>query len=253
MVGRLSRLLGPAAAGMATAAAAGVATAALALQTSAASCESGDGASKLMGRTGDGRPVFLRTLSNGPLRVQVMDFGATITSVLAPAADGTVGEVTLGFDELAPYTDGRSPYFGCVAGRFANRIAKGVFSLEGRAYALATNNGPNALHGGDVGFDKQVWVCEEQSGTSLTLALHSPDGQVSPPPSPSPSTASTASPPARLVPPAEHTERPFFARAPTGRRATPARSSRASRTRCRRRPRCASRTPRRPTRRRRST
>lgn len=170
------RIVGLRAASAATAAAAGVATTALALQTSATSCESG-GASKLMGRTAEGRPVFLRTLSNGPLRVQVMDFGATITSVVAPAADGSVGEVTLGFNELAPYTDGRSPYFGCVAGRFANRIAKGVFSLEGREYKLATNNGPNALHGGNVGFDKQVWVCEAQSDTSLTLALHSPDGQ----------------------------------------------------------------------------
>jgi len=171
------RVLGPRAASVtAAAAAAGAATAAAAALAQTSSCQNGS-ESKLMDRTAEGRPVYLRTLSNGPLRVQVMDFGATITSVVAPAANGPAGELTLGFDELAPYTDGRSPYFGCVAGRYANRIAKGLFSLEGREYKTVTNNGPNHLHGGTVGFDKQVWFCEAQSETSLTLALHSPDGQ----------------------------------------------------------------------------
>ena len=98
----------------------------------------------VFGTTPEGQPVHQWELRNGPLSVTVMAFGATITSVLAPDADGAPGEVTLGFDALAPYTDGRSPYFGCVAGRVANRIAKGTFALDGTTHTLATNNGPSA-------------------------------------------------------------------------------------------------------------
>lgn len=130
----------------------------------------------VFGTTKEGHPVNQWKISNGSLSVNVIDFGATITSVFAPDATGTPGEITLGFEDLAPYTDGRSPYFGCVAGRVANRIDKGRFSLDGTTYTLATNNGPNHLHGGLVGFDKQVWSCEARSETSLTLALLSPDG-----------------------------------------------------------------------------
>ena len=98
----------------------------------------------VFGTTKEGQPVNQWELSNGPLSIKVIDFGATITSVLAPDANGTPSEITLGFEELAPYTDGRSPYFGCVAGRVANRIAKGKFTLDGTTYSLATNNGPSA-------------------------------------------------------------------------------------------------------------
>jgi len=105
-----------------------------------------------------------------------MDWGATITSVVVPDKHGVPGEVTLGFDDVVPYTDGRSPYFGCVAGRVANRTAQATFSVEGKEYSLAANNGANHLHGGNVGFDKQHWFCEAQSETSVTLALLSPDG-----------------------------------------------------------------------------
>ncbi len=124
----------------------------------------------------NGRPIFQREISNGPLTVKVIDFGATITSILAPDCDGKPGEITLGYDELAPYTDGSSPYFGCVAGRVANRIEKGSFSLDGTTYSLATNNNGNHLHGGNVGFDKQIWFCEEQGEYHITLALCSPAG-----------------------------------------------------------------------------
>ena len=97
-----------------------------------------------------------------------MDFGATITSVTVPDRSGVLGEVTLGFDNASPYVEGRSPYFGCVAGRVANRIAGGRFALDGKPYQLATNNGPNHLHGGSMGFDKRLWTCESQTSTSVT-------------------------------------------------------------------------------------
>ena len=121
-------------------------------------------------------PVLIRTIQNGTLKVKITDFGATITSVQVPDQSGETGEVTLGFDKLAPYTDGTSPYFGCVAGRVANRTAKATFHLDGSQYKLSANNGQNHLHGGQVGFDKQLWCCEEQTATSVTLALLSRDG-----------------------------------------------------------------------------
>jgi len=71
---------------------------------------------------------------------------------------------------------GTSPYFGCVAGRYANRIKDGKFSLDGKTYSLAQNNGSNHLHGGVRGFDKRHWVCQDQTDTSVTLALRSEDG-----------------------------------------------------------------------------
>ena len=112
----------------------------------------------------------------GGLRVSIIDLGATITSVLCPDKDGSNDEITLGFDEAAPYGNGTSPYFGCVAGRYANRIAKGSFVLDGKAVSIHTNNGPNHLHGGLVGFDKRMWKAVEHTPTSLKLELTSSDG-----------------------------------------------------------------------------
>jgi len=125
-----------------------------------------------------GEPIERYTLqhSESSLRVQVITLGATITSVLAPDASGNLGEVSLGFDDAAPYSDGTSPYFGCVAGRVANRIAKGSFSIDGKTYSLATNNGPNHLHGGKVGYDKRNWSVTAATATSITLELESKDG-----------------------------------------------------------------------------
>ena len=128
--------------------------------------------------TVSGEPIERYTLqhSESSLRVQVITLGATITSVLAPDASGNLGEVSLGFDDAAPYSDGSSPYFGCVAGRVANRIAKGSFSIDGKTYSLATNNGPNHLHGGKVGYDKRNWSVTAATETSITLELDSKDG-----------------------------------------------------------------------------
>ncbi|CAE7238962.1 GALM [Symbiodinium natans] len=125
----------------------------------------------------DGKPIMAYTLSNGTMTVRVLDLGATISSVQVPDSTGKIKEVCLGYDEVAPYLDWTTnPYFGAVAGRCANRIAKGKFTLDGQDYQLATNNGPNHLHGGDRGFDKTIWTCDASDATSITLSLLSPDG-----------------------------------------------------------------------------
>ena len=112
------------------------------------------------GQTADGTPVDLYTLTNDHgLEAMLTNYGGVIVSLKTPDRAGKPGEVTLGFDSLAGYLD-KSPYFGCIVGRFANRIAGGRFTLEGVEYTLAQNNGPNSLHGGLKGFDKVVWEAD---------------------------------------------------------------------------------------------
>jgi len=107
--------------------------------------------------TADGKSVKLFTLTNkkGTV-VKVSNYGLIITEIHTTDRNGKLGNIVLGFDNLAQYQKGH-PFFGAIAGRVANRIAKGKFTLEGKEYALAVNNGPNHLHGGKKGFDKQVW------------------------------------------------------------------------------------------------
>ncbi|MCA9836482.1 MAG: galactose mutarotase [Trueperaceae bacterium] len=127
------------------------------------------------GQLPDGREVERYTLSNDYLSVQILSYGGIINSVKTPDANGVMGEVVLGFDSLKDYLE-YSPYFGCITGRFANRIAQGRFELVGQSYQLAQNNGENHLHGGNVGFDKQLWKAEAK-GDSLKLSYTSPDGE----------------------------------------------------------------------------
>jgi aldose 1-epimerase len=131
------------------------------------------------GKLADGTPVELYVLTNGKLQVKVMTYGAIITGIEAPDRNGQMADVTLGFDSLQGYL-GAQPYFGATVGRVANRIAKGKFTLNGQEYSLAVNNGPNSLHGGLKGFDKQVWKAEEvqcPDGPSVKLSRRSPDGE----------------------------------------------------------------------------
>jgi aldose 1-epimerase len=131
------------------------------------------------GKTADGTPIELYTLSNGRLTVKVMTYGAIVTEIHAPDRDGKPGDVALGFETLQPYLDGH-PHFGCATGRFANRIAKGRFTLDGKTYQLPINNGPNTLHGGLKGFDKKVWKAEDVSGPAgpaVRMMYLSPDGE----------------------------------------------------------------------------
>jgi aldose 1-epimerase len=132
------------------------------------------------GKTPDGTPVELYVLKGGKLTVKVMTYGATITEIDAPDRTGKPGDVVLGFDSLEGYLT-KEPYFGATVGRVANRIAKGKFTLGGHEYSLATNDGPNSLHGGIKGFDKVVWKAEQPFGTynaiSVKMTYRSPDGE----------------------------------------------------------------------------
>ena len=110
----------------------------------------------------EGQRVDRFTVANRQgVRVELLTYGATIRAIWAPDRHGEVANVALGFADLAGYLEEPSPFFGCVAGRYANRIANGVFSLDGETYRLATNDGPNHLHGGVRGFDKRIWDAEE--------------------------------------------------------------------------------------------
>ncbi len=135
---------------------------------------------QLFGTTLDGTTTYLFTLKNkNGMEVQITNYGGIIVSLKVPNKDDNFGDVVLGYDNLTGYLK-QSPYFGAIIGRYANRIAKGEFTLEGTTYQLATNNGENHLHGGLDGFDKVVWEAEQvQDDTSvgLTLAYFSPDGE----------------------------------------------------------------------------
>jgi aldose 1-epimerase len=104
------------------------------------------------------RPVDRYTLANGTgMRVRILTYGGIIQTVEVPDRSGRTANVVLGFADLAGYLE-RSPYFGCITGRYANRIAGGGFAIDGARYQLPTNDGPNSLHGGDRGFDKRIWA-----------------------------------------------------------------------------------------------
>ena len=111
----------------------------------------------------DGEEVTLYTLTNANgMEVKITTYGGIITSVVVPDRDGNMENVTLGFTNLDEYLEGH-PYFGQITGRYANRIARGTFHIGDENFYLALNNGPNSLHGGEKGFDKQVWAAEEVS------------------------------------------------------------------------------------------
>jgi aldose 1-epimerase len=136
------------------------------------------------GKLPDGRVAQLYTLSNARgLRVEITNYGGTIVRLFAPDRHGQLVDVTLGFDRLDDYV-AKSPYFGCLIGRFGNRIANGRFSLGGKLFQLARNNTPNGvpchLHGGVEGFDKVLWASEPFGGSDhsgLRLRYRSADGE----------------------------------------------------------------------------
>jgi len=132
------------------------------------------------GRTPDGNAVSLFTCVNAKgLVLKLINYGAIVMSLEVPDRGGRKANVTLGFSSLEGYLQ-RHPYFGATVGRYCNRIARGMFMLDGTEYTLATNDGPNHLHGGIVGFDKKVWTAEEvRTGNSVGVkfSYQSKDGE----------------------------------------------------------------------------
>lgn len=134
------------------------------------------------GHLPDGSAVELYTLTNPHgLKVRIMTYGATLVALEVPDKNGLLADIVLGHDALEGYLDpAKNPYFGSIVGRYGNRIAKGRFSLDGVDYQLATNNGPNHLHGGIKGFDKVLWSAEpleEERAVGVKLTYLSPDGE----------------------------------------------------------------------------
>lgn len=134
----------------------------------------------VFGRLSDGRDVHQYTLTNRLGSVaQIIDYGATVTSLIVPDRNGVMQDVVLGCDSLQEYVDGTA-YFGAIVGRYGNRIAKGSFQLDGTWYQVTVNDGPNHLHGGRIGFNKVLWDAEIPAGSSdpsLRLRYVSRDGE----------------------------------------------------------------------------
>jgi aldose 1-epimerase len=131
------------------------------------------------GKTATGETVERYTLTNAKgASVQIITLGGTVTSIKVPDRAGALGEVTLGFDGLEGYLKPH-PFFGVLVGRYGNRIGNATFTLDGKTYTLAKNNGENSLHGGQKGFDKYVWKAREvpsRDGLAIELTHVSPDG-----------------------------------------------------------------------------
>ena len=136
---------------------------------------------QLFGQLPDGTPVNIYTLTNrNGLRTRITTYGGTIVSLEVPDRSGRLADIVLGHDSLPGYLDRKTnPYFGTIVGRYANRIAKAAFTLDGVAYDLAKNDGENTLHGGLRGFDAAVWQAEpvkESGAIGLKLSHLSKDG-----------------------------------------------------------------------------
>lgn len=126
----------------------------------------------------DGQAVTEYTLTNANgMRLSVINYGGTITKLMAPDKDGKFGDVVLGYDSLSGYLQKGNPYFGALIGRYGNRIAHAKFTLDGRTYTLDANDHGNSLHGGYKGYDKVVWSAEKLADSSLKLTYHSKDGE----------------------------------------------------------------------------
>lgn len=127
----------------------------------------------------DSQMVDLYTLTNkNGVEVKISNYGGKVTSWITPDKTGKMGNIVLGFNHPNSYTKD-VPYFGALIGRYGNRIALGKFTIDGKTYTLATNNGKNALHGGNKGFDKVIWTAEPivDSVSALTLTYLSKDGE----------------------------------------------------------------------------
>lgn len=126
----------------------------------------------------DGKKVELFVLDSGTgIQAALTNYGARWVGMIVPDKKGEPRDVVVGFESLEEYIHSPERYYGATVGRFANRIAKGKFTLNGKQYQLATNNGPNHLHGGPKGFPSVVWDVVSASHTQLELSYHSKDGE----------------------------------------------------------------------------
>jgi aldose 1-epimerase len=132
------------------------------------------------GQLPDGQDIELYTLSNSQgVKTGIMTYGATVVFLEVPDREGHMADITLGHDSLEGYLE-NSPYFGAIVGRYGNRIDEGRFSLDGKEYKLAVNDGKNHLHGGIRGFDKVVWdaeTLENEDAVGVKFSYLSPDGE----------------------------------------------------------------------------
>lgn len=137
------------------------------------------------GKTPDGQDVELYSLTNSKgMQADIITYGGIVTSLYVPDRQGKLvpkgrADVVLGYDNLGDYIK-NNPYFGCIVGRYGNRIAKGTFTLDGTQYTLATNDGQNHLHGGNKGFDKVIWKAEmvqSENEVGIKLSYLSKDGE----------------------------------------------------------------------------
>ena len=147
---------------------------------SARAAETAGMAHRDFGKTSDGKSATLYTLTNKHgMSVAITDFGANVVSISVPDNKGHIGDVVLGYDDAAGYEAGKES-FGATVGRYANRIAHGSFSIDGKDYTLFKNNGENTLHGGKVGFSKKWWEAKDvstKSAPALQLEYLSKDGE----------------------------------------------------------------------------
>jgi aldose 1-epimerase len=135
---------------------------------------------KDFGKTADGAKVDIYTLTNtSGAEARILTYGGTVVSLKVPDKNGTLGDVVLGYDSIADY-EKHTAYFGALIGRYANRIANARFTLNGKEYKLASNNGPNHLHGGPKGYNRVVWSARsstDANGANLDLTYLSRDGE----------------------------------------------------------------------------
>ncbi|PKL83489.1 MAG: galactose-1-epimerase [Ignavibacteriae bacterium HGW-Ignavibacteriae-3] len=136
---------------------------------------------KLFGKLAGGEEVYEYKLKNSAgAEVKIINYGATVVSLMMPDRNGKIEDVVLGYDSLEGYVNDKS-YFGSIVGRYGNRIDKGKFKLDGKEYHLTLNDGENHLHGGTLGFNKALWnvdsATSSDNGSSITMSYLSKDGE----------------------------------------------------------------------------
>ena len=126
----------------------------------------------------EGKATDLYLLKNDQIEVYITNFGGRIVSLMTPDKNGVMGDVVLGFKSIEDYQKAKTPFHGCLIGRFGNRIAKGKFEIDGKQYVLPINNNENHLHGGPEGFHNQVWTVLSSDENSIVMSYFSKDGEM---------------------------------------------------------------------------